>query len=513
EHDEHCSAREVVGLDGQGHIVSTFALDLGQLWSATQAWELLTGNSIVKVEPEDGLYEGLAHGCTVDEGGIDYPNPANGRVFAPYVGRELEVYVEPAKDAEIAVWKEGTVIMTHTDNEHWIRLERADGEAGWIYLEAPEVLAQSHGLTYVDYAIYDLKPLAWKYSKLPYEEIWSAMQEKALQNEPITVEVKPEGTQLSSGVLYQADLDDDGEMEQFYYAGAIHRENSRPLFIIDGKEYEIGSGFLPVIFWGSRNYLGMYYEEYYLCDIQPGDGQMEFAIGDESDASACHETDWLSFDGTWMRYIGTMDGFPFTQYQGDSEWTYKIRNGIWGLDGQGHVGTYQQMGILDKLWADVVWELNPDTGMLELMEPEDGWYINNQSRYIPFQGGYSNDNWSVYYLQNDMPLYRKPDLNAEPFVMKVQAPGYRERICLTHTDGEHWVRIENPEGESGWFYLDGWRLVLPDPKAKTVFSHYIQQVFVYRTWGEEGNQDGIVDGIDSIVIGTQAAEKYPFLQQ
>lgn len=516
EHTEECGVREQIGLDGQGHIVTTFASDLARLWSLYQTWELVDGGALVKVAPEGGMYEAASHACALDEGGVQNSNLSNDNVYEPYLYHSLEVYTASDRNAQIQVW-EGTVqtgaeqgqhgvTFTHSDNEHWIRLELADGQVGWIYLEAPEVLVQSDGLTYIDYAIFDMKPLGWKCDKLSYEERRDLLRQQALEKEPITVEIRPEGTQLISGVLYQADLDDDGVLEKFYYDGAVYRETSRPLFIIDGKKYEIGSGFQPVISWGSRIFLGNY-EEYYLCDIRKGDGQTEFAFGDESDDDGCHETDWLAFDGTWMRYIGTIDGFPFVLGNEANEWTYKISHGIWGLDGQGHVGTSEKIGPVEDMWTDVIWELDPDSGMLVKQEPENGWYVNNQSRHIPFQGGYSEDNWSVYYLQNDLPLYREPDLNAKTFVMEVQVPYYREQIYVTHTDGEHWIRVEDLDGEAGWVYLQDGKPVLSDKYMQQGLGYYIQHVFVYKDWSLE---DADTQEKDQAIL-EYVAEQYPFV--
>ena len=516
EHTTECGARERIGFDGQGHIITTFASDLAQLWSLYQTWEMAEGSGLAQVMRADGMYEAVEGSCPVDEGGVLYPNTMNSHVYEPYLYHALEVYTIQDKNAEVVVWNkdenldpvQSRVTFTHTDNEHWIRLELADGQIGWIYLEAPEVLVQSNGLTYMDYAIFDLKPLAWKYEKLSYEERRDLLRQQALEKEPITVEVHPEGTQLSSGVLYQADLDDDGVLERFYYDGALMRDTMRPLFIIDGKEYEIGKGFQPVIFWGSRIFLGNY-EEYYLCDIRIGDGQTEFAFGDESDDDGCHETDWLSFDGTWMRYIGTIDGFPFDQGDGDNEWTYKLQKGIWGLDGQGHVGTCEKMGPLKEMWVDVVWILDPDSGMLVKQKPEDGWYVNNGSRHVPFQGDYSDGNWSHYYLQNDLPLYREPDLNANIFEMKVQAPYYCEQVYLTHTDGQHWVRVENQDGQIGWMYLKDGKPVLSDKYMQQELSYYIQQVFVYKDWTLEDDDTFM----DQQTTKRFLTEQYPFLEE
>lgn len=521
EHLKTCGVAEQIGFDGQGHIVTTVAADLLQLWSIYQTWEMIPGGSLQKVEPTNGMYE-AAHGCcSIDEGGVEYPGAAGSRQYTPYLYHSLEVHTAPDPNTDIQVWNgeentegEGArheVTFTHTDNEHWVGLTLDDGKVGWIYLEAPEVLVQSDGLKYIDYAVFDLKPFSWKYSKLSYEEERAALRRQALAKAPITVEIRPEGIQLTSGVLYQADLDDDSVMEQFYYDGALTRENAgqgsyRPLFIIDGKVYEVGDGFQPVIGWGSRIYLGNY-EEYYLCDIRVGDGQTEFAFGDESDDDGCHETDWMAFDGTWMRYIGTIDGFPFVLGSEANEWTYKIAHGIWGLDGQGHIGTSEKIGPMEDMWTDVVWELDPDSGMLVKQEPEGGWYVNNQSRHIPFQGDYSEDNWSVYYLQNDLPLYREPDLDARTFVMKVQAPNYREQIYVTHTDGEHWLRVENLSGEAGWVYLQDGNPVLSDKYMLQGLGYYIQHVLVYKDWSLEGadtqeKEQAILDYV---------AEQYPFI--
>lgn len=518
EHRKQCGVTEQIGLDGQGHIVTTVAADLLQLWSIYQTWELTPGGSLQEVEPNNGWYEAAYGCCSIDEGGVQYPSS---RRYAPYLYHSLEVYTAPDRNADVVIWNGGEnaeeddvqhqVIFTHTDNEHWVRLALGEDQMGWIYLEAPEVLVQSYGLKYVDYAIFDLKPFSWKYSKLSDEEMRDVLRQQALQKEPITVEIRPEGTQLTSGVLYQADLDDDGVMEQFYYDGSLYRYNSghggsSPVFIIDGKRYEVGSGFQPTISWGSRIYLGNY-EEYYLCDIRTGDGQIEFAFGDESNDDGCHETEWLAFDGTWMRYIGTIDGFPFALGTENNEWTYKLQKGIWGLDGQGHVGTSEKMGPLKDMWVDIVWELDPDSGMLVRQRPEDGWYVNNQSRHIPFQGGYTDDNWSLYYLKNDMPLYREPDLEAKIFEMKVQAPGYREQIFVTHTDGEHWLRIENQDGQAGWMYLKDGKPVSSDKYMQQELGYYMEQVFVYKDWAleEASQQEKDQAQMDRL------AEQYPFL--
>jgi len=520
EHTEECGAREQIGFDGQGHIVTTFASDLAQLWSLYQTWEMTPGGSLKQVMRLDGMYEAVTGGCPIDEGGVLYPDTMNSHAYEPYLYHALEVYTIQDENGEVVVWNEdgnldpaqSRVMFTHTDNEHWICLELADGQVGWIYLETPEVLVQSDGLSYVDYAIFDLKPLSWKHEKLSYEERRELLRQQALAKEPITVEIRPEGTQLSSGVLYQADLDDDGVMEQFYYDGALTRENTgfdsyRPLFIIDGKVYEVGDGFQPVIGWGSRIFLGNY-EEYYLCDIRVGDGQTEFAFGDESDDDGCHETDWLSFDGTWMHYIGTIDGFPFALGAGANEWTYKLQKGIWGLDGQGHVGTSEKMGPLKDMWVDVIWELDPDSGMLVRQRPEDGWYVNNQSRHIPFQGGYTDDNWSLYYLRNDLPLYRQPDLDAKIFEMKAQAPGYREQVYVTHTDGEHWLRIENRDGQAGWMYLRDGKPLLSEKYMQQELDYYIQQVFVYKDWALEDASEQEKEQAEY----ERLVQQYPFLQ-
>lgn len=37
--------------------------------------------------------------------------------------------------------------MTHTDKEPWIRLEQADGEVGWFYLESFAWLITEEGKT------------------------------------------------------------------------------------------------------------------------------------------------------------------------------------------------------------------------------------------------------------------------------------------------------------------------------------------------------------------------------
>ncbi len=514
EHTNECEVKEKLGFDGQGHIVTTIASDLAQLWSIYQTWELTAGGGLVKMVPEDGMYEAASHACSLDEDGNQRSNPANSHVYEPYLYHSLEVYTAPDRNAEIVVWNgdesmdpaQSGVKFTHTDNTHWIRLESASGQTGWIYLEAPEVLVQSDGLTYIDYAIFDLKPLGWKYDKLTYEERRETLRQQALEKDPITVEIRPEGTQLTSGVLYQADLDDDGVMEQFYYDGAVYRETMRPLFIIDGREYEIGRGFQPMIGWGSRVFLGDY-EEYYLCDIRTGDGQIEFAFGDESDDDGCHETDWLAFDGTWMRYIGTIDGFPFELGTMGGEWTYKIKNGIWGLDGQGHVGSSEKIGPLEEMWTDVIWELDPDSGMLIKQKPEDGWYVNNQSRHIPFEGSYSEGNWSHYYLWNDLPLYQEPNLDAKIFEMKVQAPYHSEQVYLTHTDGEHWVRVENQDGQAGWMYLKDGKPVSSDKYMQQELKYYLYQVFAYKDWALEDADEQEKKQAES----ERLVQQYPFL--
>ena len=171
-------------------------------------------------------------------------------------------------------------------------------------------------------------------------------------------------------------------------------------------------------------------------------------------------------DGTSMAHIGTVGGWPFAE---ETYWTLtpdmqiKFREGVWGLDGHGHIGTYRKLSLIEEMWTDVVWELDATTGRLQCKEPERGFYTCSSSRYFPVSGGGHMMGYQhTFYLRFSLPVYREPDLGSETFVM-TSDPMDMKPVTLTHTDDKNWVRIKNNNGEVGWIYIaekptpaDGW---------------------------------------------------------
>ncbi len=314
------------------------------------------------------------------------------------------------------------------------------------------------------------------------------------------------GQRLLSGVYYQSNIDEDDDPEVFCYHG------TEQAFEIDGKRLAIPEG----IFEGSKFQTAEVGEEpkesrqvYYLTDIRTGDGQLEFALlGTSKELYA--ETAWLVVDDTSMIHIGTVEGWPFaeeTYWTLTSEMQTKLEEGIWGLDGQGHIGTYRKLSLIEEMWTDVVWELDPVTGLLQCKTPESGFYTCSSSRYSPVVGGgYMGGYEHTFYLQNQLPVYREPDLGAETFVMYAHPYIPREPIALTHTDDKNWVRIQNDYGEVGWIYI----------AEKPEGEQYENRLYgtLLTPDGMKRLRSYIVDGYKSLYTEDEIAleDRYPVLQ-
>ncbi|MBP3700253.1 MAG: hypothetical protein J6I64_00015, partial [Lachnospiraceae bacterium] len=293
------------------------------------------------------------------------------------------------------------------------------------------------------------------------EEAW---MENILQKEPVSIEIGEDGIQLLAGVLYQADLDGNGVAERFCYLGS-DSETYGPRFIIQGKKYYVGEGYDPRIAYPTGIYVkylgvqGERQETYYLCDIRKDDGQVEFGLGHWDGG---RKTSFLAYDGERMDFIGTVYNIPFATADqrgfgvASRELEQEnIANGIWGFDGEGHIGLTMPMSLLQTNWcANVVWELDEASNQLRLLPQEDGLYEISDPWYYA-EDPLSEDGFAYYpHLAQDLVIYQERDLQSQTQVLRASEHGPDNKIYFTHTDNEHWIRIVDDAGVAGWFYME-----------------------------------------------------------
>ncbi|MBP3701783.1 MAG: hypothetical protein J6I64_07830, partial [Lachnospiraceae bacterium] len=286
--------------------------------------------------------------------------------------------------------------------------------------------------------------------------------------------------QLMSANLYSADLDGDGRAEEFAYCGLESGGNESgyygatslyPTFLINGKRVQSGYSQADGYTEDMKNQWGNVLDgqRFYLCDLRQGDGQWELAVLDPG-PSGDPVTTFLCWDGNDLKLVGRVIDFPFAQENDFLAEEYA--NGTYGLDGRGNVTIRARANILQTWWIRETWRVNRKSGQLELVVPKDGLFENTNPYYYRdyiWQG--SNDYKGLYpHLMKDLPLYRQPDQSAETFVMEAAIHGVDNKIYFTHTDNEHWVRVEDDAGESGWFYLDSFTWLITEEGKINIYD-------------------------------------------
>ncbi len=465
EIDADAAWYERLTFDPTGVIQGWKRSELTDLYYMDCQWQLSeAGDKLIEVAPTEGWYR---YG---DEGAI--------HESVPYLQGNLMLYTQPDPTAELILLAteaefgspqeaEQTIGLIQTDNAHWIQVEAWNGTTGWVYMEAPGILRIDGKLyawdNFVEGPIVTRDALISTVHQERTRDEEEAWLESILKKEPIPIEIGEDGIQLLADVLYQADLDGNGMIDRFCYLGS-DSETYGPRFVINGKKYYVGEGYEPVITSPTGIYVkyagfhGEQQETYYLCDIRIGDGQVEFGIPNWMEGK--RKTSFLAYDGNHMEYIGTVDNIPFATAD---QWAFGVRsreleqenlaNGTWGFDGKGHIGLSIPLNLLQTWCGNVVWELDENTNWLRMLPQKDGlyevsdpWYYENDSL--------SEDGFAYYpHLAKDLVVYAEPDLQARTLVFRVEDHGPDNKIYFTHTDNEHWIRIVDDAGLSGWFYM------------------------------------------------------------
>ncbi|MBR6528244.1 MAG: M56 family metallopeptidase [Lachnospiraceae bacterium] len=403
----------------------------------------------------------------------------------PYLRNDLLLYTQPDMTSEMLLLQtevEGgsaqetqqTLHLLQTDDSHWIQVETWNGITGWLYMEVPGILRIDGKLYSWDNFV--VGPVVTKESLISTARREMTYQEEEdwikhiFETEAIPVEIGKDGIQLMTDVLYQADLNEDGIPERFCYLG-VSSEAYSPHFVIDGRKYYMDAGFgtgnkpdfatptaIYVKYSGDE---GRRQETYYLCNIRVGDGQVEFGLGYHKGG---RKTSFLAYNGEHMNYIGTVDNIPFAtadQYafgvKSRELEQENLANGIWGFDGEGHIGLSVPIDLLQSDWyANVVWELDETSNELRLLPPADGIYEVSDPRY--YEEDMPSEDGKVNYphLVQDLTVYVEPDLQTQTLVLRVEDHGPDNKIYFTHTDNEHWIRIEDDYGVAGWFYMENY---------------------------------------------------------
>lgn len=409
----------------------------------------------------------------------------------PYLRNDLLLYTQPDMTSEMLLLQpeaEGgsaqetqqTLRLIQTDDSHWIQVETWNGITGWLYMEVPGILRIDGKLYSWDNFV--IGPVVTKESLISTARREMTYQEEEdwikhiLETEAIPVEIGKDGIQLMTDVLYQADLNEDGILEQFCYFGAT-AEYSSPHFVINGTRYYMDAGFgtgdktvpsIPTgIYVKYSGDEGRRQETYYLCNIRVGDGQTEFGLGYFAGGT---KTSFFACDGKYIDYIGTVDNVPFAtaDHYGFGAQSRELvqenmANGTWGFDGEGHIGLSMPMDLLQMQWcANVVWELDETSNELRLLPQENGLYEISDPWY--YEEDVSSEDGFIEYprLIGDLTVYMEPDLQAQTLVLRVEEHGPDNKIYFTHTDNEHWIRIEDDHGAAGWFYMENFGTIRTD---------------------------------------------------
>lgn len=229
-----------------------------------------------------------------------------------------------------------------------------------------------------------------------------------------------------TGATVLADLDGDGADEEISYdpgAGGDHELH----LLINGKDYG------PSLY--DQGFTSDSLEPKYFCitDLDTSDKALEVAVMDYG-PSDDYITSFVRWGVGGVAFMGSVSGMAASSIREGSDLTFH---------GDGTVGSYVRLSVLQTWFAGASWQLSPKGGFG--LVPADLYYSLYESAGVTLV---------------PLPLYAERD----PSARKTELPG-GTAISFTSTDNKSWVGVKLSDGTEGWVRLkdgDGFQVETSD---------------------------------------------------
>lgn len=163
--------------------------------------------------------------------------------------------------------------------------------------------------------------------------------------------------------------------------------------------------------------------EFSIVDLDTTDTFMEVAVSAKG-PSEDPNTSFYHYDGKSLESIGTLPGYYGVDIDG---WEGKLH-----FAGDGSVWTETTSGFIQTWTHEVLYKLSKDF----VLEKSEGVLYPMETEVV---------------LRKDLRLLEEMGGSAYGITLKAG-----EKVVLTGSDDREWCLVENAEGETGWFAVDGY---------------------------------------------------------
>lgn len=243
------------------------------------------------------------------------------------------------------------------------------------------------------------------------------VEEPSVENPPAqTVEHLDGNTETGDGSIVRvSDIDGDGFDEKI----VLDPRQSGGVLSSSGYVLRVGGAVLIVEDPMSENYK----PEFSIVDLDTADNFMEVAVSAKG-PSEDPNTAFYHYDGKSLKSIGTLPGYYGVDIDG---WEGKLH-----FAGDGSVWTEITSGFIETWSHEVLYKLTKDF----TLEKAEGVLYPMEAEVV---------------LRKDLRLLEEMGGTVYGITLKAG-----EKVVLTGSDDREWCLVENADGETGWFAVDGY---------------------------------------------------------
>lgn len=239
----------------------------------------------------------------------------------------------------------------------------------------------------------------------------------------------PYPKEYQTGITVKEDISGDGEAEEIRYDVVEKNDyDFECIFTIDGTAYDLNK---------TEAMITPETDVFYVTDIIESSLGLEIAVLDYGPSSDL-ETHFYRYDGSSLKYIGAVGGFPFREQN----------NGRNGFNGQNGICGTVRMDLIETCYLDGYWWL--DENKEELVYHEDGLH-----RYQPN---------TAHQLFVDLPLW---DMSGNP--QATISAG--QEVFFLYSDMAEWIFVRAKDGTEGYIQVRDGEILNVKKPAEDVFSN------------------------------------------